>query len=132
MFLNQLSNHEKEAFISLSVHAAKANGIFEEEEKSLIEEYCREMAIEESDLENIMTMEEVEAVFSKSENHIKKIVLLEVFGLVYSDGQYDSEEKGFIGDFVQEIGLGAEEAEKLQKLIIKYLEVLKEISVAVE
>lgn len=132
MFLNQLSDHEKEAFISLSVHVAKANGIFEEEEKSLIEEYCREMAIEEPDLENTMTMEEVEAVFSKSENHIKKIVLLEVFGLVYSDGQYDSEEKGFISDFVQEIGLGAEEAEKLQKLIIKYLEVLKEISMAVE
>lgn len=132
MFLNQLSDHEKEVFISLSIHAAKANGIFEEEERSLIEEYCREMAIVEPDLKNTMTMEEVEAVFSKSENHIKKIVLLEIFGLVYSDGQYDSEEKGFISDFVQEIGLGAEEAEKLQKLIIKYLEILKEISMAVE
>ena len=132
MFLNQLSNHEKEAFISLSIHAAKANGIFEEEERILIEEYCREMAIEKPDLKSTMTLEEVEVVFSKSEHHIKKIVLLEIFGLVYSDGQYDSEEKGFINDFVQEIGLGTEEAEKLQKLIIKYLEVLKEISVAVE
>lgn len=132
MFLNQLSHHEKEAFISLSVHVAKANGIFEEEEKSLIEEYCREMAIEKPDMENIMTMEEIEAVFLKSENHIKKITLLEILGLVYSDGEYDSEEKGFISDFVQEIGLSVEEAEKQQKLIMKYLEILKEISMAIE
>ena len=28
MFLNQLSDKEKNAFISLSVHASKSNGVF--------------------------------------------------------------------------------------------------------
>ena len=38
MFLDQLNSKEQEAFLSLSVHAAKANGVVEEEEKDMIEE----------------------------------------------------------------------------------------------
>lgn len=45
MFLNQLSNEEKNAFISLSVKISEANGVFDELEKEMIQEYCKEMEI---------------------------------------------------------------------------------------
>lgn len=45
MFLNQLSNEEKNAFISLSVKISEANGVFDELEKGMIQEYCKEMEI---------------------------------------------------------------------------------------
>lgn len=38
MFLNQLSNEEKNAFISLSVKIAESNGSFDEFEKEMIQE----------------------------------------------------------------------------------------------
>lgn len=41
MFLNQLSNREKNAFISLSVKISEANGVFDELEKEMIQEYCK-------------------------------------------------------------------------------------------
>lgn len=127
MFLNQLSEKEKDAFISLSVHASNANGVFAEEEKIMIEEYCKEMSISFFDAKDVKSMDEVIAVFKESDLHIKKIVLLETLGLVYSDGNYDDEEKGFIKEFAGMIELEKSDVEKLTEVIKKYLEVLKEI-----
>ena len=59
MFLNQLSLEEKEAFLSLSVNAAKANGEFTAEEHLMIEEYCREMGIAFFDMSETKTVDEI-------------------------------------------------------------------------
>lgn len=45
MFLSQLSEKEKNAFISLIMHVSNFNGIFADEEKVMIQEYCKEMDI---------------------------------------------------------------------------------------
>ena len=45
MFLNRLDPIEKEAFVSLAVKAAEANGQVADEEYQMIEEYCMEMGI---------------------------------------------------------------------------------------
>lgn len=127
MFLKQLSEKEKEAFISLSVHASNANGVFADEEKVMIQEYCREMNVSFFDAKNVKSMDEVVTVFKESDLHIKKIVLLEALGLVYTDGIYDDEEKGFIKEFSDMIGLEKSDVEKLKEVIKKYLDVLKEI-----
>ena len=76
MFLNQLSDKEKNAFISLSVQASKSNGVFAEEEKAMIQEYCKEMDIPLFDANDAISMDEIVAVFNESELTIKKIVLL--------------------------------------------------------
>ena len=43
--------------------------------------------------------EKIINVFKSSELHIKKVIMLEVLGLVYSDGFYDAEEENFIKKF---------------------------------
>lgn len=127
MFLNQLSEKEKDAFISLSVHAANSDGVFADEEKVMIQEYCREMGLANFDIENVKSMGDVVDVFKESDLHIKKIVLLETLGLVYSDGIYDEEEKGFIKEYAGKIGLAEDDVEKQTVLIKEYLDVLKKI-----
>lgn len=42
MFLNRLELIKKEAFVSLAVKAAEANGHVADEEYQMIEEYCKE------------------------------------------------------------------------------------------
>jgi tellurite resistance protein len=132
MFLNQLSEKEKEAFISLSVHVSNSNGIFADEEKVMIQEYSKEMEIPEFDTNEAKSIDEIINVFKSSELHIKKVIMLEVLGLVYSDGFYDAEEENFIKKFSDDIGLADEIVESLTVAIKKYSDALKEVCGAVE
>lgn len=131
MFLNQLSDKEKNAFISLSIHASKSNGVFAEEEKTMIQEYCREMDIPLFDADDAISMDEIVDVFKKSELTIKKIVLLEILGLVYSDGEYDDSEKGFVREYAKEIGLTDADVEKQTEAVKTYLDALKKVAEAI-
>ncbi len=131
MFLGQLSEKEKNAFISLSIHASNSNGIFADEEKVMIQEYCKEMGIPFFDADNAISMDEVVAVFMESELRIKKIVLLETLGLLYSDGEFDDSEKGFINEYAKKIGLTDEDIEKQTEAIKEYLVVLKKVAEAI-
>ena len=132
MFLNQLSEKEKEAFISLSVHVSNSNGIFADEEKVMIQEYSKEMEIPEFDTNEAKSIDEIINVFKSSELHIKKVIMLEVLGLVYSDGFYDAEEENFIKKCSDDIGLADEIVESLTVAIKKYSDALKEVCGAVE
>ena len=131
MFLGQLSEKEKMAFISLSVHASNSNGVFASEEQMMIQEYCREMGIPFFDAENAVSMDDVINVFNDSELHIKKVVLLETLGLLYSDGNFDESEKGFVKDFAQRVGLTEEDVMKQTAAIKEYLEALKKVAEAI-
>lgn len=115
----------------MSVHAANSNGVFADEEKVMIQEYCREMRIPFFDAENAISMEEVVEVFKDSALRIKKIVLLETLGLVYSDGMFDDSEKGFANDYAKRIGLTDEDVNKQTEAIKEYLEALKKIAEAI-
>lgn len=128
MFLNKLSKKEKEAFISLSIHVSNSNGVFADEEKVMIQDYCKEMELPLFDADSAKPMDEVVAVFIESDLHIKKIVLLETLGLVYSDGLYDDAEKEFIEEYANRIGLTNDIVENLTVVIKEYLDVLKKIS----
>jgi len=59
---------------------------------------------------------------------IKKIVLLETLGLVYSDGEFDSGEKSFINDYAKKIGLTDADVEKTTVAIKEYLDALKKVT----
>lgn len=128
MFLNQLSAEEKEAFISLSIHASNSNGIFAEEEKAMIQEYCREMGILFFDAGKAKSMVEIVEIFKKADLHIKKVVLLEILGLIYSDGLFDDAEREFIRGYASDIGLTDEDVDKQIAVMKEYLQVLKKIA----
>lgn len=81
--------------------------------------------------ENVILMDEVVAVFAESELQIKKIVLLETLGLLYSDSKFDNTEKEFINEYVKKIGLTDEDVDKQIKAINEYLAVLKKVAEAI-
>ena len=127
MFLGKLDQLEKEAFVSLAVHAAGANGVVENEEYQMIEEYCQEMGIAFFDARNLKTMESVISTFSGSEMKHKKIVVLELIGLMYADTDYDDEERSFVKDFTEKIGVLPEDTKKMEEVLLKYIDMTKEL-----
>lgn len=128
MFLNQLTPLEKEAFVSLGVNAAKANGEFATEERAMIKEYCKEMEIPFFDAEEAKTADDIESVFKTSTESHKRIALFELLGLMVADGSYDNMEKDFVLDFATKVGLSENDIYKLYELLKKYLDLVKEIS----
>ncbi len=127
MFLKQLNQIEKEAFISLAVRAAEANGNISDEEYQMIEEYCGEMEIAFFDARNIKSLEDVISLFSDSEDQHKKIVILEIIGLMYADGGYDKEEKAFVEKLADGIGVSSEAVKKSEETLVKYIDMTKEL-----
>ena len=128
MFLGRLSEKEKNAFLSLSVHASNSNGVFAEEEKMMIREYCKEMEIPFFDVEKTIPLDKVVELFKESELSIKKIVLLEILGLLYSDGVVDDSEKKFVNEYAKKIGLTKEDVEKQTAAIKEYIHDLKKVA----
>ncbi len=132
MFLNQLSYQEKKMFLDLSVHVAKANDVLASEEKAMISTYCTEMQLPPIELYETEPLETVTSYFALADDHIKKIVLLEVFGLVYVDGNFDDEETVLVKKIAEEIGISKETYDNLHKAIKDYYEVCKKLALAVE
>ena len=131
MFLNELSNIEKNAFLSLSVHAAKANNILEESEIKIIKEYMNEMNIDSFNIEETQSLDEIVNVFKNSENKHKKICVLELMGLIYIDGEYDNNEQELVDSFVNKIGLDENELRIIHQAIKKYIDALKVVFMAI-
>lgn len=124
MFLNKLSDNEKEMFLDMAVYVSKANGLVEETEKNLISQYCHEMCIETYNAENIHNLEEIYNVFSNSSNESKRIAVLELLGLGYSDGNIDELENSVIVDFARSIGVPEDIFNRLNRDIEEYCTVI--------
>lgn len=128
MFLNQLSHQEKKMFLDLSIHIAKANDILSAEEKQLISGYCTEMQLPPIELYETESLETVSDYFSMVDPHVKKIVMLEILGLVYADGSYDSEEEKVVKQFSEKIGISDESYGEIHDVIKRYYKICKEMA----
>ncbi len=132
MFLNRLDPIEKEAFISLAVKAAEANGKVADEEYQMIEEYCIEMGIAFFDAKNVKPVEYAIDIYSKADGKHKKIAVLEIIGLMYADGGYDDEERAFVDRFAKEIGVLPETVKKCEDALKKYVDMTRELLECIE
>lgn len=132
MFLKQLSEESQKVFLQVCVLAAKADGIIAEEEQAMMTEYSREMGITEQiswvDVPKERVFQNLSDISSDKD---KRIILLEILGLVKADNVYDAREQQFIADLVSALGLTAGDNERIAYLLDKYLDTCKELADAV-
>ncbi|MCM1387106.1 MAG: hypothetical protein NC231_07250 [Bacillus sp. (in: Bacteria)] len=132
MFLNLLQESNKELFLKVCVHAALANEIFAEEEKDMIYAYCHEMNIAEHIPENVEKLDEVvHSLNAQADEVEKKIIVLEVLGLIKADGVYDEKEKDFMKMLVKKMNVKEDVLSQYNSLLEIYLAVCKELRAAV-
>lgn len=85
MFLNRLNIEEKEAFVLLAHHIARTDESFCKNEQLMIDKYCMEMQMDDVEYHaDSFDLKTVLSVFNEDDH--KKIALLEIMALVYSDG----------------------------------------------
>lgn len=127
MFLDRLRSEEKKAFMVIANHAAEINGVVEEQEKQLLSEYCLELQISGNEAEG-MKYEEAVTLFALAERSKKRILIFEILGLLYADGVFDAEEKQFIVELTQSIGLNKNEFDRILASLDRYIESVTEIT----
>ena len=89
MFLNLLEQKEKEAFFELATLVANSDDVLDEKEELILNLYKKEMDIENYKTIGINLDEILNSFKSKK---AKRIVLMELFALIFSDEKFQQEE----------------------------------------
>lgn len=104
MFLNKLGSEEKVAFLELAHHIARSDGNFSEEEKLIIAKYRMEMQIEDIEY-NEETFDIYNTLSKIKKSDSRKVVLLEIMALIYSDDFLHEEERIVLEKILEEFDL---------------------------
>lgn len=132
MFLNQLSEMEKELYLELCAHAVAADGEFSPEEMEAIALYCYEMMIPnhlpdtDEPLESVL--DEINRISSKQ---VKNIIAFELILLLKHDGAFDKKEKSFINIVIEKLGLNEEKYNRLEGLVNLHIALSNELDKAI-
>lgn len=105
MFLHELNKEESIAFINLVKEFANIDEIFANEEKKLIDDYIKELSLEECNVYKL-TLEEIEKTLRDSSDRVKKIIYFELVGLALVDGEYEHKEKVFLNNLAYSFNIG--------------------------
>lgn len=128
MFLNLLNEDKKMLFLALANNLAQVDGKFSDEERLMIQSYCKEMEIHfnmetEKDIKNIIS-----DLGNLCDEKEKKIIIFEVIGLAMVDKKYDSSEKSLIIDMINKFGISSDFAKECESVIIQYLSIQEKIN----
>ncbi len=128
MFLRDLNQEEKKAFLSLAFKIIKCDGCLAQEEKERIEEIRVETGLfTETELMD-KSIEELVNIFSSKES--KKSALIEAVRLAYIDGEYDNQEQKILRAMALGFGFNEKEAMEIENWVLdlnKLIEKGKEI-----
>lgn len=117
MYLNKLSNEQKELFLDLCIYAAKSNGDFDADEKLMIDQYCDEMNIEIRYEEKNSIGELTSRLTEISTAAELKMILIETVSLMLSDEVFDEQEKEFMNAVSAKLGLTDKDIDEVCSLL---------------
>ena len=97
MYLSLLNEDNKELFLDFILLIAKVDNDFSDDEKGVINSYCKEMGISYRDEESCDSVETLINLIDESTNiNEKKIFIFEAIGLAMADGEFDGDERKII------------------------------------
>ena len=112
MFLEQLSDTNKERFVELAYKLAYSNRDFPESQQKLLGRFMKECGIKY--VPNTTTREELIASFADQNEQVRLIVYYEIYMLLISDEEIDADETKVLGALRSAFGISEENAVKIQ------------------
>lgn len=105
MFLTNLAEKQKIAFLDLARALIAADGVLSDEEVSMMEQYKLEMALVTNLEEPQGQVEQAVDVFKTASTAVKKKVIFELVALACADNDYADEENRFLKEIVVSLDL---------------------------
>ncbi len=127
MFLKELNKKERENFLELANYVIKVDGEVSAVETNIFENYVAEMKLykEEYKLKN-KDIDEVIKEFNASTKKKKKIVLIELFGIILCNNDYHEEEKKLVEKIQKEWNFRDYEINKCKRWVEDFNDLLEE------
>lgn len=95
MFLKELNKKEAAAFVSLIENLSKADNVYAECEKALIDSYVEELSLDSKDRITLPFEASVKEL-NEASSRIKNIIYFELVGVALLDGAYEEQEIKFL------------------------------------
>lgn len=123
MYLNRLSNEQKELFLDLCIHAAGSNKDFSADQKLMIDQYCDEMNITVRYEEKTSVPELTDKLTKISAPEELRMILIETVSLLLSDNEIDEQEKAFMNVVTEKLGLSSGDVDEVSALLREVTEI---------
>lgn len=128
MYLNRLSNEQKELFLDLCIHAAGSNGDFSADEKLMLDQYCDEMNIPVRYEEKASVAELTARLTEISAPEELRMILIETVSLMLADNEFDEQEKAFMSAVCAKLGLADKDVDEVSALLREVTELYGRIN----
>ncbi|MFD0959618.1 TerB family tellurite resistance protein [Paenibacillus chungangensis] len=119
MFLHFLEQQaHQQAFLEIAHLAAKADGNVNWKERGKLRSYIEEMGLLDEDINLSNTRSLVEVLSVVQDKRVQKIMLIEILMLLYTDGDYNDEEKEIVTEMKELFGFSDETFESMRAWVI--------------
>lgn len=131
MYLSILEREQKKLFYQLAVAIASVDGVCSDEEKIMLNSYCKEMDLKYPEID-IKPIDEILQKLNEITNiQEKKIIIFEVVGLVLADKVCNVKEEEVLRNIEKEFDMDSNYTNKCKELILEYLRLQEKINTEV-
>lgn len=127
MFLGQLEDRQKEAFLVLADRVIRADGVVAEQEEAMLAAMKTEMGLPSDMRPDDRSVEDVAPLFSSRPS--KVAALLELIGLSMADGHYHDDEAAVLESIKNSFNVTPAEYEVMRNWVIRQLALVREVNV---
>jgi len=126
MYLSELSIGEKKNFLELARFSMGLNGEFKDEEQEVYQSFVYECALPNYSLEKQEKIDSVIKVLAKSEARNRRIVLIELFGILLADGDICDAEAQYMDKVSLAFDIEDYEVRKIQRWVEAMTDIVNE------
>jgi len=124
MFLGNLTENEKKAFLFLANKVSKADNIVTEDELGMLRAFAQEMGL--SEINSNLSEDEVYTILTVSENKIKRAVYTELLSLALVDETFEERDIECLKNIQEKLGLPEPFVKKARDWLYSYIGKTKE------
>lgn len=117
MYLRELNEKQKNCFLDLAISLAAADGDFSDMEKNAIHLLCDEMCIADRYQANASPDDAIRLFASESNQHIQRIVVIELLGVAMADNVFEERELELVDKAAKAFLVGKDELEEISNAI---------------
>ena len=127
MFLAEMKDNQKEAFMTLAYALISADGILDEKEDLMMMQYKLEMSLPFSYKESEGEVDNAVELFLQESDSLKKKIIFELVALAYTDGNYVEKERLLIEKLQTNWGIAVDFAKKCEPYILELTKLYEKI-----
>lgn len=125
MFLTMLNEKERKNFLELAHIAMNLSDDDKKEEVAVVHSFRREMELDDYEIVN-KSLEDLIMAFNSSVKKVKRVVVIELAGVLDADEEIDDKEKNWINKLGKDLGFREAELRKLIRWTQDFNDLLQE------